>query len=165
MLAALLLAGGCAAPGLNQSVRLVQGREPSALFAAAEAALIELGYRIGERDAIHGLLVAMPIDDTVDVAPGERARRSLSPRPLRRVARLRIVPSGDACKLYCRVLIEQRVTESSRLLVHDLAGADTPGRTPIEREAATTPTQNEVWSAVRRDRLSEREILTRILGD
>ena len=59
MLAALLLAGGCAAPGLNQSVRLVQGREPSALFAAAEAALIELGYRIGERDAIHGLLVAL----------------------------------------------------------------------------------------------------------
>ncbi len=164
-LVAWLWVSGCAAPGptaRNYSVSRPEKLDPTTAFDAARAALTGLGYRIDELDRNAGLLSA-----SADYAlPAEEsARRGLrisARRPTERFAEVRVLEAVETVRVYCKVLIRQRVTEAHRMFALDHRGLDTPGQTPIEREAATTARQNTVWRTIRRDRPAERIILARI---
>jgi len=154
-------AGPSAAP-LAYSVRRVTSAASDALLAQAESALVDRGYRIRSRDEALGVLVTEPVDVAVDRAfPG--SSRILSRARLRRIVEVRVTSGDGGVSVFCKVAIQERVTEAHRLFA--LGGDGAPGRTPIEREAATTDEQNEVWRTIRRDRPTERDILSAILQD
>jgi hypothetical protein len=82
---------------------------------------------------------------------------------MRRRGTLRIRQRGDATVAEIRIDIERRDSERRRAAAssshQDSRIDDLPGRTPIERDAATTNEQNTVWTQVRRDEALERALL------
>ncbi len=159
-----LLAGvGCASRDtqpMNYAVRGAPSADRGTSLDAAEAALISLGYTIAKRDTAGGLIVTEPI---AIERTGERSLRA--DNPLRKIAEVRVAGSGDGLKVHCKVVIQEQLTESYRLLAFERGGDDLPGhQTAIDRDAATTAEQNTVWRTVRRDKVAEREILDQIAG-
>ena len=155
---------GCASrdarPG-DYAVRTVPTAEEGDLLAGAESALVGLNYSIAKRDAARGIITTNPVPVARDSEHSIRVEN-----PLRKLAEVRIVGSGDTVKVHCKVIIQEQATENYRLLVHERGGDDVPGHhTAIDRDAATTPEQNSVWRTIRRDRSAEREILDRITAD
>ncbi len=154
---------GCAGPApttRNYSVRHVELRDLGVLYDVVEAALVELGYRIDASNRASGVVSALSASGPVRRrgAPRVSARR-----PGRTVARLHVEQAPEAIKIYCKVLVQEQVSEAHRMFARDVAGTDTPGETPIERDAATTTKQNTVWRTLRRDTAAERTLLSRIL--
>ncbi len=162
--ATLAALSGCVAPGpvaLNFSVRTIARGEFDRAFEAAQEALVDLGYRILSRDRAGGVLTAEPARiEPPDISPITRRR---SPAQRRRAVELRVKPSTEGIKVYCTVTLQRQTTEAHRWLAFDRSSSDMPGRTPIERDAATTMEQNTVWETIRRDKTAERAILTAIL--
>lgn len=82
---------------------------------------------------------------------------------MRRVAHFAVGRRGDGAVARLRIDIERQDTarreafqpERNRL-------SDAPGRTPIERDAATSTQQNTVWTFVKRDRRLERVLLAEL---
>lgn len=160
-----LVAGGCASTGLSPlsyGVRRVEGGSQSALFDAARAALVDLGYQIDQADAAAAVITTRPT-----LAPrrlsNARARISSGGQP-RCVVEVRVGARAGAVNVYCKVAIQQQVTAAHRMFAYDRSGADDPGATPIDRDAATTAEQNTVWQTLRRDKAAERRILEAILS-
>lgn len=161
--AGVCCACGCAAPGAalrDYSVRPLPAGQTDAAFGAAEGVLLELGYEIRERDPAAGRLETVPIEST-EATMSEGA--SLRTARLRRVVQVRVMRDGEQARIYCNVSVQQLRTEAHRWLAFDRSSSDTPGQTPIEREAATTTEQNAVWETVDRDRAVERAILSAVL--
>ncbi len=162
-LACMVLAG-CAAPGsapITYGVRHFPGGDRAAAYAAARSTLDELGYAIDHADRAAGLLTTRP---TSHSRHGERTGVRISSRgDLRRVVRVRVAATADTVNVYCQAAIQERLTETHRILQHDLATTDRPGETPIDRGAGTTPEQNTVWRTIRRNKIAERRILEDIV--
>lgn len=163
--ASWLLVGGCASSGLsslNFAVRQVPGTDRAVVFGATRAALVDLGYRIDRSDLAEGVMTTYPL-------PGRSgsARHGWSfQRPrnrIRHVVQVRFAESAEAVNVYCKVVVQEQTTEAHRMFARDLMSSDTPGRTPIDREAATTTEQNTAWQTIRRDKAAERRILEAIL--
>ncbi len=158
---------GCASSGpspLSFSVRRVPQRDRAAAFDAAEDALINLGYRIDRRDPTAGLLTTRPVEGTGRDQPVHGSLQIASRGPFRRVAQVQLEETAEGLKVYCRVVVQRQTTQAHRLLAVDRTASDAPGRTPIEREAATTTEQNTVWQTIRRDTAAERRLLEAITG-
>jgi hypothetical protein len=159
---------GCSTPGpawRNYSITRLQLQDPLVVFGLAETTLIDQGYLIDQRDQTAGLLTALHLDATPADEPASRGRRLSSKRPVRRIAWLRIQPAGETVKIHCKVLVQEQEAETHRMFARERGGRDTPGETPIERDAATTTEQNTIWRTIRRDRATERNILSRVLDD
>ncbi len=161
----LVLFGACAVSGpsrLGYGVRRFAEADRSALFQAAADALVEAGYRIDRSDRAAGMLSTFPVAGKLrDVAARRRARLG-TPARIRRVVQVRIEQGADGISVYCKVAVQEQVTEAYRMQAYDLHTADSPVHTPIEREAATTREQNTVWQTVRRDKRQECEILAAV---
>lgn len=158
----MLLAGwGCVsrdAQPAHYTVRTAPSADRGASLDAAEATLVGLGYTIAKRDTAGGIIVSQPI---AIEGPVERSMRA--DNPLRKVAEVRVIGSGESLKWHCKVVVEEQSAESYRLLAFERGGDDLPGhQTAIDRDAATTAEQNSVWRTIRRDRSAEREILDRL---
>jgi hypothetical protein len=85
---------------------------------------------------------------------------------MRRIARLRVMPASQGAIAYLRIDVEREDSARRRALQQPETGhrlSDTPSYTPIERDAATTETQNSVWTQVRRDSALERALLTELV--
>jgi hypothetical protein len=164
-LCAVLMAGGCAAPGPSHSRHAfmhLASTHRAAVFSAAELALVELEYRIDRRDVGQGLLIGITMSELGGGQITDRRARLSSGANVRRMAEVRIEQDGDAVSVYCKVIVQEQTTQAHRLFAHDRTEYDTPNSTPIEREAGTTTRQNTVWRTIRRDRASERKILAAI---
>ena len=162
-----LLVAACQTPQVTRhaySMRPATQQDPSAMFDWAQAALVDLGYRIDHRDRGTGVLEARSLDRHAHGPARSHALRLSAQRPTRRVVRVRIEPTAQALRILCRVLVQEQVTEAHRIVARDVRGLDTPGETPIDRDAATTLQQNTVWRTLRRDQADERAILSRIFG-
>lgn len=161
----LPLLGACAAPGpspLNFCVTHMQDADRSAVFQAAEDALLGFGYRIDRREPAAGLLTTYPVEGAVRDESARGRTRLGTPRPMRRIAKVRIEERTGEVTVYCKVAVQEQTTEAYRMREYDLRTSDTPGYTPIDRDAATTKAQNTVWRTIRRDKRAERQILTAI---
>ena len=161
----LLLLTSCAAPAptpMDYTVRHVQQRDRSAALDDAEAALIELGYKIERRDPAEGVITTQPVEAQAGLDSTRPA--SLSSRgEARRIVEVRVQNDGGVTKVFCKVLIQEQTTQAHRMFASDRSGSDTPGDfTPINRDAATTTEQNTVWRTLRRDKSVERDILNAI---
>lgn len=109
-------------------------------------------------------LVSEPVEFNTSRESGSTRDLYGGPSRLRRSATLTAVPSGARVLARVRVEVEREDT-----LGHEAFGqesyrlSDTPGYTPIERDAARTERQNKRWTFVRRDLALEREILTELV--
>lgn len=85
------------------------------------------------------------------------------PNTLRRTAIVTCEPLEHATLVRVRVDIERRDTQRRQaMLREETQFGDSPRQTAIERDAATTPRQNDVWTRIRRDRAVEQQILADI---
>lgn len=163
-IAALTVLSGCAASGpvaLRFTVRTASSSELDHAWEASAATLNALGYQVDDRDRSSGVLIAESSEKkTVSASSGARGR---SPVLMRRRVELRVKPLSAGVKMFCQVVIQHQTTEAHRWLAFDRTSSDMPGRTPIERDAATTIEQNTVWETIRRDKVAERAILSAIL--
>lgn len=147
---------------MDYTVRHAQQRERGVALDAAEAALIDLGYKIERRDPAEGVITTQPVEAQAGL-DSTRAVSLSSRGKTRRTVEVRIQSDGDATKVFCKVLIQEQTTQAYRMFSSDRSGSDTPGdNTAINRDAATTSEQNTVWRTLRRDRPSERNILNAI---
>ena len=163
----LLIAGlgGCATQtptAANFAVRHFENSDRTFFLAAAAAALEEIGYETSPGEPDSGRLVSVPRFDVAGDQPTGRASQISSKSLTRRIAEIRVEQPGDRVSVYCRVLVQEQTTRAHRMLAFDQSGSDSPATTPIDREAATTDRQNTVWATIRRDRSTERRILTLI---
>lgn len=152
---------------MDYTVRHVQQRERGAVLDAAEAALIDLGYKIERSDPSEGVITTQPVEAQAGLDSTRPA--SISSRgKTRRIVEVRVQNEGGVTKVYCKVLLQEQATQAHRMFAADRAGSDTPGDyTAINRDAATTNEQNTVWRTIRRDKTVERQIieqLDRIIG-
>lgn len=81
---------------------------------------------------------------------------------LRRSATLRIRRRGEATLAEARVDIERRMVDRRTFNQRPSRISDSPGHTPINRDAATTARQNSRWRSVGRDRGLERSLLNEL---
>jgi len=158
---------GCGAPAVSPvtfSVRLVEGADRIRVLDAAEAALIDQGFRIERRDPTSNSLRSFPLEGPASES-GERTLRSRmsARRGIRRVAEVRVEDTPEGIRAACKVAVQQQTTQTHRFFARERAGVDAPEDTPIDRDAATTEEQNTVWQTVQRDRAAERAILDAIL--
>jgi len=112
---------------------------------------------------------AAPSDGVIQGLPEEYEQRGGTGRirdeavgyrnRLRRTATLVIqeTPTGSVAK--CRVQVERLDTSDHRVFSSNEQFGDVPNETPIDREAGVTPRQQQVWTALPRDRDLERRIL------
>lgn len=163
-IAVLAVLSGCAASGsvaLRYSVRTASSGDLDRAWEASAATLNALGYQVDDRDRRSGVLIAESSEKkTVSASSSARGR---SPVLIRRRVELRVKPVLAGVKMFCQVVIQHQTTEAHRWLAFDRTSSDMPGRTPIERDAATTIEQNTVWETIRRDKVTERAILSAIL--
>lgn len=147
---------------MDYTVRHVRQRDRDAALDAAEAALIDLGYRIERRDPTEGVITTHPVETQAGLDSIRPA--SLSSRgKTRRIVEVRVQMDGDSTKVYCKVPLQEQTTQAHRMFASDRNSSDTPGDdTAINRDAATTAEQNTVWRTVRRDKSTERLILNAI---
>lgn len=144
-------AGGYAVSGATSSER-------SASLDFAEAALVSLGYTIARRDTVEEVLVTEPV---AIERSGERSVRA--DNPLRKIAEVRLAGPPSNPRINVKVVVQEQSAETYRLLAFERGGDDLPGhQTAIDRDAATTATQNAVWRTIRRDTVSEHAIVERI---
>ena len=78
---------------------------------------------------------------------------------MRRTATLVVRPLGEGCVAKCRVQVERLDTADHRVFRRNDQFGDVPNETPIDREAAVSAKQDQVWTPMPRDRQLEREIL------
>lgn len=156
---AVLLIGGCAVghpSPASFSVRHFAAPAKIDPLDAAASIVRDFGYRVDMLDHQAGRLTTHPLESLPQDAP----RRAGSSDSNRRLVEIRIESKDDVMTIYCKVLLQQQTTEAHRLIALDQRGDDRPGRTPIEREAATDEEQNTVWDTVGRDKTQERAILS-----
>jgi len=160
-----VVVGGCASPGpspLSFDVQHFPGADSAATFERAEIALINLGYRIDKRDRAGGIITTKPIAGSARDEPRRRTVSLSGPRATRRICEVLITDDDGGVGVYCRMIVQELSTEAHRLSARDHGISDTPGQTPIDREGATTDSQNQVWRTIRRDKTTEQEILAAI---
>ena len=174
---------GCASSGfspLSYSVQRAPGVDRRAVFEAAETALLERGYKIDRRDLADLIErssgVLRSVGSVVRTVPDGDSPRGgrydvhlpagqflSSPNRQRRVVQIKVDERQGQVNIYCRVTVQEQVTEATRMFASQYRGVDIPDDTPIDRDAATTTEQNTVWRTRRRDKAAERRILADVL--
>ena len=82
---------------------------------------------------------------------------------MRRIAYMSVTPRDAETVARIRIEIERQDTERREVFQPQQSRlSDAPGRTPIERDAATTTEQNTVWTFVRRDYQLERALVSEL---
>lgn len=168
LIGGLLLVGstGCATSPPSEllfHVRPMTGISTEAAFGLGERALTSLGYAIDLSDLDSGRLTTVPILSSGRGEPASSGTNLGRPVAVRRIAEFRVHPMGDSVRVYCRVVVQQRLVGAERMYLRQAPISDLPGETPIERGAATTGKQNEVWRTVRRDKVRERQIMDALI--
>ena len=154
--------GGCATDrlsSLSHSVCRLPGEDRDAGFARARAAVMALGFQIDRADPATGLITTKPLTVEAHEERGSPDVPWSAPRAFRRIAEVRFRAVDDVLRVYCKIEVQQQMTETHRILWQDLAATDIPSETAIDRGAASTAAQDDVWQVVRRDKAAERRIL------
>jgi len=144
--------------------RMIRSTSADEVFNAAQVVLRrEFGRLNVEPESRR--IVSEPVE--YRAASGSGTARDLygGASTMRRIAELAVVPRDEGVLVRLRVEIERRDTDRRESFQPEHGRlSDAPGRTPIERDAATTTKQNTVWTFVKRDRAIERALLAELQG-
>jgi len=159
----LVVAGGCTAPFSRGGFASRQiAAAPDEVFRTAQAVMRREFGRI-HVDAQRREIRCEPVEFDTTRESGTARDLYGAPSTMRRVAWCRIEPRGDGSVARVRVVLERQDTRRTEAFRQDeYRLTDAPARTAIERDAATTPEQNTVWTFVRRDHSTERALLRQI---
>ena len=163
LLGAAMLLSGCAPDGAGADVRyrsvIIDNATPDDLVYAAEALLTRefAGTRVNT--AAH-TIVTEPLEYSTAKESGSARDLYGGRSRMRRTARFVADEQGDRTVARLRVEVERR-DDGRRRASQSAAGrlGDAPAWTPIEEDAATTESQNAVWTRVRRDVGMEQRLL------
>lgn len=159
---AALWCAGCASPETGMRARAVflPGADPDTVFDAATA-MLRRNFGTVRADRTARTIEAGPSEFTTRTGSGTVRDLYGGVSRMRRRATMWILPREGGTLARLRVVIEREDTErTSAVPRQDYRLADWPAaRTAIDRDAATTAEQNEVWTFVRRDLRSEQRLL------
>ncbi len=172
---AILLLTGCEGGGLGggfgdglgdagykkQIMCPVQDVKPGEAMGLARRVLVKHGFKLKEADVDRMSILTHPNEKVVRGNEG-RLRDAVvkMPNRVRRTAELEFSTRGGDLQAWCKVKIERLSTTDHRVWSSLRQHEDAPTQTPIEREAATTPQQNTVWTSGGRDQSMELQILS-----
>lgn len=163
---AAALAGGCAGSTepIQYHSRLVPQASPDEVLDVAAAVLRDEFGRV-QVDRAARRIVSEPMEFSSARDTGT-ARELLGGRAnMRRVAMFSAVPGRDGTLARLRVELQRRDTGRDQVAQPwSTRLSDLPSQTAIERDAARSARQNEVWTLVRRDHDLERELLDDLLA-
>lgn len=144
--------------------RVIRGAEPEEVLKAAQVLLQrEFGPVTVSRETRS--IDSQPVPYMTKRASGTARDLYAADSAMRQTAHCRVLKKGDATVVMMRIDIEREDTERSEMLdVQNPTGriSDAPAYTPIQRDAATTESQNTVWTFVRRDTQRERQLLSQL---
>lgn len=156
---------GCA-QGIEKQTyhaRAIAGATPDEVFDAAQTVLRrEFGPLTVDQEARR--LTSRPAEFHTVSDSGTARDLYRGRSTMRRTARLFVSSRGGETVARLRIEIERQDTARQEAFQPDRSQGltDAPGRTPIERDAATSSKQNTVWTFVKRDRRLERALLTEL---
>jgi hypothetical protein len=167
LLASAALAG-CASDldieKLRGTVRLIANAEPDEVLSEAEILLrrefgrVEVDRRWSQVRTVAQEYVTQSDSGTVRDWIG-------APTTVRRTATFTVARRDGGTLARLRVDVERLDTRRAEIAARDDHRlTDTPGYTPIERDAATTAAQNTVWTPIGRNLTIERELLAELLA-
>ncbi|MGD8451233.1 MAG: hypothetical protein PVJ57_05390 [Phycisphaerae bacterium] len=143
----------------GQQSRLIDTPDSRAVLVAG-AALLRREF--GRVDVDEGRLAvdSLPVEYSTRRESGTARDLYGGRSTMRRVAHFSVGRKGESSVARLRIDVERQ--DTARVASAQPAGtriSDSPGYTPIERDAATSERQNTVWSRVGRDRRLERMLL------
>lgn len=152
---------GCAGDGdldaRRGTVRVIQNAEPAEVLAAAESILRREFGRV-EIDRTWSQIRAQPQEYTAGAEPTDLGRGRST---LRRSALLTTSKRENGTLVRLRVDLERQDTRRHEATPgENYRLTDTPGYSPIERDAATTAAQNTVWTPIGRSVALEMSLLS-----
>lgn len=160
----LLLLAGCGTndASIRSQSRMFVGESTDEVFEAGALVLRREFGRITVEQPGRRLRTE-PVEYT-SASDSGRARDLVGlPSSVRRVASFSVDRSSQGAIARLRIDVERRDTTERGVFQPDAFRiSDTPGYTPIERDAATTSSQNVVWTPVKRDSRLERALLAEI---
>lgn len=155
---------GCAADGevSRFQSRWVPDAEPDAAYRAAEVVLRREFGRLASESGGRRILTEPRIyNATRESGAARDLYRGSS--TLRSAATLLVAPRDAGSLVQVRVDVEREDSTRREVFQHEEHRlSDSPSRTALERDAATSTRQNTVWTFVRRDRALERAILDEV---
>lgn len=163
--AALVWSAGCSAPGVETRTFqriVVDDATPDQVF--AESVRI-LRREFGSLEVDNRRLEAMSGGSAYEARTNSGAGRDLyrGSSTMRRFATLKVAASGVRAVASLRIDLQRRDDDRrDAFLASDSRLSDSPGYTPIERDAARSTGQNTTWTNVGRDRDLERSLLNEI---
>ncbi len=110
-------------------------------------------FTVASADRSSGVIKSAPKTVAPDMALGSAERQ---------LATITVRQRGSVMTAYAMVEIQRQGVAMKRHVGFAEVYDGPPSHTPAEREAATTPEQNEYWITRRRDRALENKILTDI---
>ncbi len=166
---AALLGGGVVGCGgeldlAQQQSRVIHSPDPDIVLAAAGRILQrEFGRLRINRET--RTIETEPVEFTTRKASGSARDFYGGRSTMRRTARLSVARRGGDVLARLRIDLERQDTQ--RVAVQPPTGGltDSPASTAIERDAATTEQQNQVWTRVRRDERLERALLDELQAE
>lgn len=146
------------------TVRLIANAEPDEVLSEAEILLrrefgrVEVDRRWSQVRTVAHEYVTQSDSGTVRDWIG-------APTTVRRTATLTVARREGGTLARLRVDVERLDPRSAEIAARDDHRLiDSPGYTPIERDAATTAAQNTVWTPIGRNLAIERELLAELLA-
>lgn len=163
---ALAASIGCASSSQIDAYqsRLIVGASAEQLLPEAQAVMMHEFPRVQVNPATRKL-EADPVAFTTHSESGTLSDVYRGSASMRRKATIFLTPASTGTLVKARVEVERQDTDRERAMREQQApdynrlGNDTPTYTAIQRDAATTPRQNAVWTFVRRDYQLERAML------
>ena len=117
-------------------------------------------FRLIEDDPSRGYLESAYEEGTQRGGTGRLRDTAVNyPNRVRRRAMMMVEPRGTGCTVKCRVAVQRLDTADHRVFRQNDQFGDVPNDTPIDRDAATSASQNQVWTDLPRETSREREIL------
>jgi hypothetical protein len=142
--------------------RVIQAAAPDEVFHAAQVILRrEFGHLTVDADARR--IVSQPVEYRTSSESGTARDLYGGRSTMRRIAHFAVAPRADGAVARLRIEVERQDTTRQEVFQPDRDRlSDAPGRTPIERDAATSTRQNTVWTFVKRDLPLERALLAEL---
>lgn len=163
---AVFMMAGCDAnprrtdiPRTNWSRERLDAASSDRAFEAARYALRQW-FTIDQASASDGLLTTFPVEFEERGGTGRIRDAAVSYRNrVRHRATVRVMGAEPDVSVECVVIRERLDTADHRVFAMNRQFDDVNNQTPISGEGATSPSQNEVWTEIGRDRKLERDIL------
>jgi hypothetical protein len=146
----------------GQQRRVIESADADRVLSAA-ANILRREFGQVHMDRESRAITCGPVEFTTTSESGSARDLVRGRSTMRRQAHFSVGRRGDETVAQLRIDIERKDTaKAAAAPTPGTRLSDSPGYTPIERDAATTQRQNEVWSFVRRDERLERLLLSEL---